>query len=453
VATVSAGADFTLCSGSTYTLSGTMGGGSSTITWSTTGGGSFDNASLLAATYTPDAADIAAGTVKLGITTDDPAGPCLVVTDTMILTIDQAATTSAGANTTICAGTTYILPGVIGGSAATLLWTTSGDGAFDDATLAGAEYTPGATDITMGTVTLTITSDDPAGPCPSAVDAMILTISNDATTSAGNDSTICSGLPITLSGTMGGGATGVTWTTGGTGTFDNATLLAATYTPSAADIAGVSLKLYITTNDPDGAGPCLAAVDSMVLTIDPIATVSANIDDVICSGSTYVLTGSRGGGASSSTWSSSGDGGFDDVSIVGAEYTPGVADIAAGTVTLKITTDDPAGPCLVVADSMVLTIEPIATVTAGSDDVICSGSTYTLAGAFGGGASSITWSSTGTGGFDNTTLVSATYTPSAADILAGTVKLGITTDDPVGPCLVVTDTMTLTINPSICQCR
>ena len=84
---------------------------------------------------------------------------------------------------------------------------------------------------------------------------------------------------------------------------------------------------------------------------------------------------------------------------MGAVYTPGASDIAAGTVTLKITSDNPAGPCLVIADSMVLTINPVATVSAGGPDVICSGSTYTLSGVLGGGASSITWTSTGGGSF------------------------------------------------------
>ncbi|MBN4072204.1 gliding motility-associated C-terminal domain-containing protein [Flavobacteriales bacterium AH-315-E23] len=447
VATVSAGADDVICAGSTYTLSGLMGGGASSITWTSTGTGSFDNASLLAATYTPSAADIAAGTDTLIITTDDPAGPCLVLVDSMVLTIDVAATATAGVDVTICAGTTYILPGAIGGSAVTLLWTNgAGDGTFDDNTLAGAEYTPGAGDIVAGTVTLTITSNDPAGPCPAAVDPMILTISNDATVSAGIDTSICSDLPITLSGVMGGGATSVTWTSTGTGAFDNVTLLAATYTPSAADIAAGTDTLIITTNDPDGAGPCIAALDSMILTINPVATVSANVDDVICENSTYTMSGSRGGGASSSTWTSSGDGVFDVPGNVAAVYTPGAGDIAAGTVTLKITTNDPAGPCLALADSMVLTIDPIATVSAGADDVICSGSTYTLSGVMGGGASTITWTSTGGGTFDNASLLGATLTPSASSIADNGDTLIITTDDPAGPCGIVIDSMILTIN-------
>jgi len=60
-----------------------------------------------------------------------------------------------------------------------------------------------------------------------------------------------------------------------------------------------------------------------------------------------------------------------------AIYTPSAAEITAGTVTLTLTTDDPAGPCPAVNDQMVITINPAATVTAGPDQIICGGSTVT----------------------------------------------------------------------------
>ena len=65
---------------------------------------------------------------------------------------------------------------------------------------------------------------------PADIDDMVLTINQDATTSAGADDNICDGDTYTLSGTMGGGASSITWTTGGTGTFDNVSSATATYT-------------------------------------------------------------------------------------------------------------------------------------------------------------------------------------------------------------------------------
>ncbi|MBI2967371.1 MAG: T9SS type A sorting domain-containing protein [Bacteroidetes bacterium] len=391
LATVSAGIDAAICQGSTYTLSGSIGGGASSSTWTTSGTGSFDNPALVGATYTPSGSDIASGTVTLTITTDDPAGPCLSVTDNMMLTIDQAATASAGVDGTICEGSSYTLSGIRGGSATSSTWSTSGTGTFDDNTLLGAVYTPSAGDISAGTVTLTLTTNDPAGPCLAASDNMVLTINLAATVSAGLDATICEGSIYPLSGTRGGGSSNSTWTTSGTGSFDNPALVGATYTPSGSDIASGTVTLTITTDDP--AGPCLSVTDNMMLTIDPAATASAGVDGTICEGSSYTLSGTRGGSATSSTWSTSGSGTFDDNTLLGAVYTPSAGDISMGTVTLTITTNDPdgGGPCSAASDAMILTINSSSTAPTSATASInptCGGSTTLsiIGGSLGTGA-------------------------------------------------------------------
>ena len=88
------------------------------------------------------------------------------------------------------------------------------------------------------------------------------------------------------------------------------------------------------------------------------------------------------------------------------------------------------------------------TASAGADATICAEKIYKLSGTFGGAATSITWKTTGTGSFDNPLLPTATYRSSLADVLAGTVKLIICTNDPDGngPCLAKADTMVLTMN-------
>ncbi|MBL4577328.1 MAG: hypothetical protein JKX74_02585, partial [Flavobacteriales bacterium] len=450
-AIASAGIDDVICSGSTYTLSGTMGNGATVVTWTTSGTGSYDNASLLGATYTPSAADITAGAVDLVITTDDPdgAGPCLAAVDSMVLTINPIATVTAGADDVICAGGTYVLAGAFGGSAASITWTTSGAGLFTLATDPTTTYNPSAADSLAGTVTLTITTNDPdgGGPCLNTQDSMVLTIDPIPVVSAGNDTSICEASSYTLAGVMGGSAGSVTWSTTGTGTYDNNTLITPTYTPSPADILSGSVKLGITSNDP--FGPCVAVSDTMILTIDPAAIANANVDDTICALSTYTLAGSRSGSAISSVWTSSGTGGFDDATLPGAMYTPSLIDIAAGSVVLTLTTDDPAGPCPSGVDSMILTINAIAVIGAGLDDTICENSSYTLSGTMSGSTSAIIWTSLGSGSFDDTTILAGTYTPSAADILAGTVTLVISSNDPdgLGPCTIMTDSMEITINP------
>jgi hypothetical protein len=165
---------------------------------------------LEAATYTPGPLDIAAGTMTLAITTDDPAGPCDAASDTMTLAINLMATAAAGIDATICEGSTHTLSGTIGGSATTLVWTSSGDGAFDDSSQAAATYSPGPLDIGAGTISLVITTDDPdgAGPCSTASDTMTLAIDPVPIVSAGTDLSMCIGDTVTISGS---GATTYQW--------------------------------------------------------------------------------------------------------------------------------------------------------------------------------------------------------------------------------------------------
>ncbi len=158
------------------------------------------------------------------------------------------------------------------------------------------------------------------------------------TADAGTSQTVCEGNTVALSGSIGGAATAATWSTGGDGTFDDATLLNATYTPGASDTGTGSVTLTLTTDDPDGTGPCTAATSQVVITLETNPTASAGADQAICPGDVVALNGSTGGGATGSGWTTSGDGNFDDNALLNATYTPGTADLASGTVTLTLNT-------------------------------------------------------------------------------------------------------------------
>ncbi|MPR32821.1 Ig-like domain-containing protein [Salmonirosea aquatica] len=148
--------------------------------------------------------------------------------------------------------------------------------------------------------------------CYSAPSIIVVTITNcnnpvacetnPATANAGNDATICAAVSYQLTGSIGGAATSATWTTDGTGTFDNPASLTATYMPSLADIGKGSVTLSLKTNDPDGAGTCKSATDSMVLTLKSIKirpriaingvtkTDTATTTLTVCAGDSVVLT-------------------------------------------------------------------------------------------------------------------------------------------------------------------
>lgn len=70
--------------------------------------------------------------------------------------------------------------------------------------------------------------------------------------------------------------------------------------------------------------------------VDPAATVNAGPNQAICLPATATMNGTIGGSATQGTWSTSGDGTFNNVNAVNAVYTAGVADSTNGTVTLTL---------------------------------------------------------------------------------------------------------------------
>ncbi|MBK9356136.1 MAG: hypothetical protein IPN08_01885 [Bacteroidales bacterium] len=437
-ATANAGSDATICEGSTYTMIATATNAAS-ITWSSNGTGTFADATIEDAVYTPSLADRLNGSITLTMTVTS-ASPCINAIDQMVLSINPQATVNAGTDATICETGTHTLSGATQSNATSLAWTTSGDGSFSSTTwVLNPIHTPGANDLIAGTVTLTLTAQS-AAPCVEASDAMVLTISEQATANAGSDATICEGSTYTMMATATNTAS-ITWSSNGTGTFADATIEDAVYTPSAGDILNGTVTLTMTVTS---ASPCINATDQMVLSINPQATVNAGADATICETGTYTLSGATQSNATSLAWTTSGDGSFSSTTVLNPIYTPGANDLIAGTVTLTLTAQS-AAPCVEASDAMVLTISEQATANAGVDATICEGSTYTMI-ATATNAASILWSSNGTGTFADATIEDAVYTPSAADILNGSVTLTMTVTS-ASPCINAVDQMVLSINP------
>ena len=445
--TVQVGAGQTVCASSpAATLSGSFGGGATTATWS--GAGTFaPNATTLNAVYTPTSDEIAAGTATVTLTASDPSASCPAVSATTTITINPAALVSAGPNQTVCASSPNThLAGAYGGAATGSRWT--GAGRFvQNAFITNAVYIPTAAEIAAGTATVTLTTSDPSGPCGPVSASMTITIAQAATASAGGNQTICSGSPTTaLGGTVGGGATGGLWTSSGTGAFvPDTTTLNATYTPSAADASTGTVTLTLTST---GQLPCTPATAHVVVTVHLAATASAGANQTVCSSSpTVTLAGTFGGGATGATWS--GAGAFaPDQTTMSATYTPTEAEISAGSATVTLTSSGQVMPCEPVITSMTITINPAATASAGGNQTICADQATTgLGGTVGGGATGGLWTSSGAGTFapDATTL-NATYTPSEAEISAGTATLTLTSTGEQGPCTAAAAQVVVTIN-------
>ena len=168
----------------------------------------------------------------------------------MILTINPAAVVNAGVDQIICSNQTISLAGVISGGATSAIWSGGAGTYVLDNTVLNPTYTPTPAEISAGTLTLTLTSNDPVGPCGPASDQVLITINQIPVVNAGNDQTICSNATANITATLTGGASTGIWTTSGSGTFANATSLNTTYTPSTADISLSSITLTFTSADP-----------------------------------------------------------------------------------------------------------------------------------------------------------------------------------------------------------
>ena len=493
-----------VCEGSAVTLTG---GGADTYTW--TNGVSNGTPFVQAV-----------GTTNYTVTGTATSTGC-TNTDNISVTVNPAATVDAGADAQICADETYTLSGSFGGGASSVLWTTSGDGSFNDATSPTAVYTPGTNDIpavgaSSNTITLTLTTNDPAGPCGSESDNMILTINpmEDASFSyssgtfcetATNPTPTISGVSggtfsgsaglvinsstgeIDLSGTGVGGPYTVTYTTPGTCSSNSQVSITITagfdaefyydtpvcnsgtnplpqhntgsdgvYSSTSGlnfvntstgeiDFSTTTPGTYTVTNTIAANGGCSEDVANFDITIDEAAEVFAGNDITLCeSDGSYVLSeATMGGSATSVVWSTTGNGSISNGSNINATYNFSGDEV----VTLVVTTNDPGTSCNAISDNIVLTINDAAEVDAGANAAICADETYTLSGTSGGSTSNITWSTSGDGTFNDNTSLNAVYTPGVNDKNNGFVTLTLSSDNPTGPCGVVSSNMTLTINP------
>ena len=437
-----AGNDNTITAGQTYTVQDATGSDYSTLQWTTSGDGTFDDVTILNPTYTPGSGDIGAGTVTLSVTAQGLYG-CPDSTDSMVLTILPAPVVDAGSDDTICEGQTYTLSGASAANYATLQWTTSGDGVFNNNSLVNPTYTPGTNDISNGIVTLYITATCFTG-CPPTVDSMYLFINNLATANAGGNLTSCSMSPVSIDGATASGYSRLLWTTSGTGIFSDSTSLTTSYQPSVADYTAGSVNLTLWAYP---LAPCSdTAHDAITLTFLDSITVFAGVDTTICEGNGYTLADATASNYSSLLWTTSGTGSFSDTTILHPLYSPSGDDINNGSVYLKLTAYDNPG-CSPESDSMLLTIQALPEAYAGNDGSVCETGMYFLGDATGNVYDSLLWTTTGDGTFTDPHNLHPYYSPGPNDASVGSTTL-ILTLYGAAPCVATdSDSLELTIEP------
>jgi gliding motility-associated-like protein len=171
-----AGSDISSCSGTapilmtganasgTYSGTPSWSGGAGLGTWT-------QNADPALATFTPSGQS---GSFTATLTLTGNNG-CIDATDTRLVFWSSPPAAYAGPDASICYDSTYTISGADTTNSSGLIWTSSGDGSFDDDQIISPEYTPGVIDRSNGSVTLYLEAFG-YGSCASAIDSMVLTI-------------------------------------------------------------------------------------------------------------------------------------------------------------------------------------------------------------------------------------------------------------------------------------
>ncbi|MGN6267216.1 MAG: hypothetical protein ACTHM5_16165 [Ginsengibacter sp.] len=245
---------------------------------------------------------------------------------------NQPVSVSIGASSTICAGpsVTFTATPTNGGSLPSYQWKLNG---LNVGTNSNSYSATGLTDGNVVSVVMTSNATCATGnPATNSI-----TVNENPTANAGGAlPAICQGASSAqMGGSVGGGATGGTWS-GGAGTWTNANNPAtATYKASATESGTITLTLTTT------GGSCGTTTAIKTITVNPTLVPSVSITSTstsICSGTsvTFTATPTNGGSAPTYQWKVNGS----NVGTNSATYT--TAGLTNGqTVTVILTSNAP----------------------------------------------------------------------------------------------------------------
>jgi PKD repeat protein len=344
-----------VCAGQTINLYSTS-YPSATYSWTGPNGYSSSNQNITI----PNSIAANAGIYTLIVT----QGDCVSEPASVTVTVNDPPATFAGEDITMCTTAASIqLTGASSGTGATLLWSSSGTGTFNNTAILNPIYTPSNTDITSGSVILTLTGT--TLPCSPTSDQLTLFFSQPPSANAGSNNNTCQGVPYTVTDASAQNYTSILWTHNGTGTLTNATTLTPTYNPGSGEIGIVTLNMTVSNGT-----VCPVATDQVNLTILLAPVANAGPNATICSGNIYTITGASATNGLTFTWSHNGSGSLSGTTTLSPTYTPGPGETGTVTITLTVTGNP---PCTVSTDYMLLQILTNPTAFFSFPSVVCIG--------------------------------------------------------------------------------
>ncbi len=363
-------------SGSTYTTPAIAG---ATFAWTVNGGvivtGQGTN------TITVDWGASGAGSVLVSATN---ALGCVSEPVSVSVNIVPLPAANAGADVTLCAGGTTPLGGApTGPNGSSFTWSPS-------ATLnSSSAANPVATPVATTSYVVQVSN----GGCVNT-DTVLVVISQPVV-DAGDNAAICAG-----------GSTQLQASGNGTFLWSPANGLSATDIASPVAQPAITTMYTVTLSDSVNC----TAVDSVLVTVNPLPTVDAGADTSACINEQITLGGSPTG-PTGSTYSWSPAAGLNNITVANPLAT------IAGTATYTVTVTD--GNTCVASDSVTINALAIPDVDAGPDTSICAGQSVQLNGS---GNGTLVWSPIF--GLSDPNIPNPTANPEATTIYTLTVTGG-----------------------------
>jgi len=338
---------------------------------------------MINATYTPSAADVTFGSVTLTLTVSGYQ-PCGTVSDQVKVILTPKAEVYAGKNITICSNSPYVIADATVTGSNTVSWTHDGQGTLGNANTIHPTYIPAAGE--SGNVHLYLTAVGTM-PCGNASDSLTLQIIPAAFVNLGEDISSCSAVPVVLNSTQASNYTSLNWTTSGTGTFSNATILNPIYTPSLADVANGYTELTLRA---EGVLPCGSSTEVIRINFIAGPVVNAGVDKTLCVNGPITFTDATAINYTSIIWSHNGLGVLSNQNTLNPTYIPAPGE--TGNIEFKLTAYGTSSCSTVgIFDLVTLVIYTPLSVNAGPDQEIFPGSTTLLDGSVSGGTGVYTY--------------------------------------------------------------
>lgn len=415
------------------------------IIWTTNGDGTFQNPGSLSTIYYPGALDKENEIVDLSVSAF-PQNPCQQeVSDMLSVFFQPVSQISLPATLEFCE-----LEDMVFEAEANLysevFWSTSGDGSFSNPNALITQYFPGPSDLSINEFILTAGASS-LSPCAynSFAQVAVSTFSGP-TLNAPASRTVCENNNVNLN-SIAFNFSSTLWTTDGDGTFGNPQTSSTVYYPGINDkeAGGTTVTVYAFGN-----GVCQESSISknVQIILIPAPTANAGEDLPLCEGGTVNPSGAVSN-SSFFSWSSSGDGYFNNIYSPTPIYYPGSNDFNSTSFELYLTATANYPCTLPDVDTIIIDVLPEPEVEIGGNSAaICQGDNYFFGQTNAVNFASLNWFTiNGNGTFDDNTILNPTYFPDPQhDFPLGSIIIGISAL-PIEPCTTSADDfMTLVFN-------